>query len=246
MKKNIYFVLLFVFGLLITTGVKASTCRDTRVLELSSLANEVNVSYQEYDKVVDEYSSETFVDEDDDPETKSTFPAYYLTVYNLPDDLNVSVVRNDTKKSVEAYTKDKDADGVIYIDTGYAAQVKLFTVKIRSNDSNCKNEILKTVAITTPKYNKFSQYMVCQENPDFNLCQQFTTTDYSDVTEDQFNEKLEEYKTKKEEEERKQKSILYNIGKFLSAYGWYILIAVVIIGVAIIVIKIRRKKSRLL
>ena len=248
MKKNIYYALLLVFGLLMTVGVKASTCSDKRVLELSSLANEVNVSYQQYDKVVDEYDSETFVDEnDEDAHTRSTYPAYYLTVYNLPNDLNISVTRDDTKKNVVASAKDKEEDGVLYIDTGYAAKVKLFTIKIRSNDSNCKNEVLKTVAITTPKYNKFSQYNSCQENPEFNLCQQFTTTDYSDVTNEQFIEKLEEYKAKKAEEEKRKSSIFYNIGKFFENYGLYIIIGVVIIGVAIIVIYIRRrKKSRLL
>ena len=248
MKKNIYYGLLFIFLLSITIGVKASTCSDQRVLELSSLANNVNVSYQEYDKLVEEYTSETFVDDtDEDPHVKSTYAAYYLTIYNLPNDLNVSIIRNDTKKSVVAYAKDKEDDGVVYVDTGYAAKVKLFTLKIRSNDSNCQNEVLKTVAITTPMYNKFSQYNSCQENPEFSLCQQFTTTDYSDVSNDQFIEKLEEYKTKKEEEEKKKKSIFYNIGKFLEAYGWYIVIGLVILGVAIIVIIMRRrKKSRLL
>lgn len=228
-----------------TIGVKASTCSDKRVLELSSLANNVNVSYQQYDKVVDEYDSEIFVDEDD-TSVKSTFPAYYLTIYNLPKDLNVSVIRNDTKKNVVVYDDNKEEDGVIYIDTGYAAKVKLFTIKVRSNDSNCKNEILKTMAVTTPMYNKFSQYNSCQENPDFKLCQQFTTTDYSDVTNSQFIEKLNEYKVQKEEEEKRKNSLFYNIGKFISKYRWYIIIPIVIIGVALIVIYIiRRKKSRL-
>ena len=245
MKKVSYYVLLFLMGMMVTIGVKASTCSDERVLELSSLANNVNVSYQQYDKLVDEFDSETFTEEDDSI-VKSTYPAYYLTIYNLPDDLNASIIRNDTSKNVVVYGKDKEEDGVVYVDTGYAAKVKLFTIKIRSNDSNCKNEILKTVAVTTPMYNKFSTYNSCQENPDFNLCQQFTTTDYSDITNSQFVSKLNEYKEKKAEEEKMQKSIFYRIGKFLGTYMWYIIIPVVIIGVALIVIYIiRRKKSRL-
>ena len=244
MKKCGCYILIFVLSLFITVGVKASTCSNERVLELSALANDVNISYQEYDKQVDEFESETFAEEED-ALIKSTYPAYYLTIYNLPEDLNVSIIRDDTKKNVVAYASDKEEDGVLYVDTGYAAKVKLFTVKIRSNDSNCQNEVLKTVAVTTPKYNKFSQYNSCQENPDFDLCKQFTTTDYSDVTNDQFVEKLEEYKAKKAEEEKRQKSLIYNIGKFFESYGIYVAIAVVIIGVAIIVIMKKRKKSRL-
>ena len=247
MKKNSCYVLLFLLGICMTVGVKASTCSDQRVLELSSLANDVNASYQQYDKVVDEYESEIFVgDEDEDTKTQSTFPAYYLTIYNLPKDLNVSIIRNDTRKNVVVYADDKEDDGVIYVDTGYAAKVKLFTLKVRSNDSNCKNEILKTIAVTTPMYNKFSQYNSCQENPDFKLCQQFTTTDYSDVTNSQFIEKLNEYKEQKAEEEKKKNSLFYNIGQFISKNRWYIIISIAIIGVALIVIYIiRRKKSRL-
>lgn len=243
MKKNINYLLLLLFGMLITVGVKASTCSDSRVLELSSLANEVNVSYQEYDKVVDKLDSDTFGDEDG--EVDVTYPAYYLTIYNLSDDLNASIVRSDTKETVEVSAKNKDKDGVVYVDAGMAAKVKLFTVKIRSNDSSCKNEVLKALAVTTPMFNDFSTYTVCQEYPEFELCKKYTTVDYSNLTMSDFNTKLEEYKVKKEEEERQQKSIVYNVGKFFDTYKWYI-IGVVIIGVAIIVIyRIRRKKSRL-
>ena len=245
MKKNSCYILLILLSVFITYGVKASTCSDKRILELSSLANNVNVSYQQYDKLVDEFDSETFVD-DGDSIVKSTYPAYYLTIYNLPKELNASIIRNDTTKNVVVYESDKKEDGVVYVDTGYAGKVKLFTIKIRSNDSNCKNEILKTIAITTPMYNKFSTYNSCIENPDFNLCQQFTTTDYSDVTTAQFEEKLEEFKIKKNEEEKWKKSLIYNIGKFISTYRWYIIIPIVILGVALIVIYIiKRKKSRL-
>ena len=245
MRKKCFYVLFIFVSLFITGKVNASTCTSERVLELSSLANDVNVSYQQYDKLVSEYDSETFKDEEDSV-VKDTYPAYYLTIYNLTDDLNVSVIRNDTSKNIVAYAKDKESDGVVYIDTGYAAKVKSFTVKIRSNDSSCKNEIMKTVVVSTPKYNKFSTYDSCRDYPEFDLCQQFSTTDYSNVSNSQFIEKLNEYKEKKIEEEKKQKSVLYQIGKFLSTYKWYIIIPVVIIGVALIVIYIiRRKKSRL-
>lgn len=249
MKKKRIYVLLFLLGVLFTTGtsVKASTCTDDRIIQLSSLANDVKVSYQEYDKLIDEYDSEVLVGDDEGSSfVKHTYPAYYLTIYNLPDDLNVSVIRNDDKKDIVVYAKDKDKDGVIYIDTGIAGKVKMFTVKIRSNDSSCKNEVVKAVAVSTPMYNEFSTFESCQEYPEFELCKKYTSVDYSEITMPEFTKKLEEYKEKKIEEEKKQKSIFYNIGKFLSTYKWYIIIPIVIIGVALIVIYIiRRKKSRL-
>ena len=185
MKKKSLYVLLFLLGLFITGGVKASTCTDKRVLELSSLSNDVKVSYQEYDKVTGQYESDTFVDGEGDNVdniVKTTYPAYYLTIYNLPKELNVSIIRSDTKKTVDVTSNDASKDGVIYVDTGLASKLKMFTVKIRSNDSSCKNEIMKTLVVTTPMYNSFSSYESCQEYPEFELCKQFTTVDYSEMT----------------------------------------------------------------
>ena len=245
MRKNYYLVTLFVLLFAFSFKVSASTCKNERVMELTSLANNVNVSYQEYEQLVDEYDSEMFADEEDS-HIKVTYPSYYLTVYNLVDDLNVSVSRNDTNQVIIATSKDKDEDGVVYFDTGFATRVKTFTVKIRSNDSNCQNEVLKTLTLTTPMFNKMSLYHDCEENPEFSLCQKFTSVDYSNVTPQDFDKKLSEYKVQKEEEEKKANSIWYNIGNFLSKYMWFIIIPIVVIVIAIIVIYvIRRKKSRL-
>lgn len=245
MKKKNYLFLMLVLFFTLTIKVNASTCSSERSLELSSLANNVNVSYQVYDKVIDEYDSETFTDEDD-TSVKHTYPGYYLTIYNLIDDLNVTIQRDDTQKVVELNSSNKNEEGIVYVDTGLAGKIKNYTVKIRSNDSNCQNEILKTVVITTPMYNDFSKYEVCQENPEFNLCQEFTTVDYSEVSNSTFMTKLDEYKKQKAEDEKKKNSIIHNILVFLNTYKWYIIIPIIVLVIAIIVIYIiRRKKSRL-
>lgn len=245
MKRKNYLLLLFLLMFVVTLKVKASTCSNERILELSSLANNVNVSYQEYD--IKETVDNPYPGEGNEEETYETsFPGYYLTIYNLDDGLNVAVKRDDTNKVVTVNSEDKDADGVVYIDTGAAGKVKTFTIAIRSNDSNCKNEILQTKVMTTPMYNFFSSYDVCKDNPDFDICKEFTTVDYSNLTDAEFMDKLDEYKVQKAEEEKKQKSIIYQVGKFLSDYKWYIIISILVIVVAIIVIYvIRRKKSRL-
>ena len=237
MKKRIllFFALMFVS----LASVKASTCSDARILELSSLANNVNVGTEK------EYRVEQTYTDDNGETSEDMFPAFYLTIYNLTDDLNVSIYREDTEKTIYAKYKDVDDDGILYVDAGYATIVKNFVVKIRSNDSSCKNEVLKTVTVTTPMYNLNSQYEACKNNSEFSMCKEFTTVDYSDVSQESFNAELNKYKEEKAKEEKRVNSIFYKLAKFISKYRW-IFITVIIIAIAFAVVYfINRKKSRL-
>ncbi|MBR1416314.1 MAG: hypothetical protein IJ572_00660 [Bacilli bacterium] len=232
MKKKKIFVLLIALMMSFTIKVEASTCSSARVMELSSLANNVNVSYEKYDKKV-----ESFVSELDDEEVEYTYPAFYITIYNLPDELNVAATMNETKETIHVKSSDKEADGVIYIDTGEASSIKNFTIKIRSNDSNCLNEVYRSINITTPMFNSFSQTEACHDNPDFNLCQEFSNVDYSNVSIRTFNESIEKYNTQVNEE-KNQKTVKNVIWIVLA------LVIVVLIG-GIVFLLIRRKRSDL-
>lgn len=239
MKKKLL-ILFFALMFVSLSSVKAGTCSDARTLELSSLANNVNVGMEKELRVADEYTTYETGEKYQD-----TYPAFYITVYNLTKDLNVSITREETKKTGYLSYKDIDEDGVLYVDAGYADAVKTFTVKIRSNDSNCKNEVLKTVTVTTPMYNLNSQFDACQDNMDFNMCKEFTTVDYSNITQDQFHEELEKFKEEKAKEEKRANSIFNKIAKFISKYRW-IFITVIIVAIAFAVVYIiNRKKSRL-
>lgn len=238
MKRKLL-ILFFTLMFVSLASVKAD-CSDSRTLELSSLANNVNVGFEKELRVVDTYTAYETGEKVED-----VFPAFYITVYNLTKDLNVAITREETQKTGYLYYKDIDEDGVLYIDAGVADMVKNFSVKIRSNDSNCKNKVLKTVTVTTPMYNLNSQYDVCQEYKDFNMCKEYTTVDYSDVSQDAFNDELNKYIEEKAKEEKRANSIFNKIAKFISKYRW-IFITVIIIAIAFAVVYfINRKKSRL-
>jgi len=232
--------LLFLFALLLsfTISAKASTCSDERIIELSTLANNVNVTYVGYDN-----TSEPQTNPLDDEVDVDIVPSFYIAIYNITDQLNAVVKNETTKKSVEVTSKNAK-DGVIYVDAGAADSVKTFTVTIRSNNSNCMNEVLKTTTVTTPMYNRFFEYELCEENPDFNMCQQYTFTDYSSVRDKVFQEKVEEYKVQKQEEE-KNKNVFNRVLNFIVKYMWVFIIIVIIIVASVIYFIIRRKKSRL-
>ena len=241
MKKNILPILLAAFLMLISVNVKASsTCSSEREMELSSLANNVNADYEEYEMPLDPDYTDT--------EEVGMTPAFYIRVYNVTDDLNVKVTLDGSTSSTYVNASNAASDGIIYLDTSYADTVKSYTLTIRSNDSSCKNEVLRTITITIPMHNYFANYEDCDNMSDFYLCQEFTTTDYSDVSDKDFTTKLNEYKETKAEEEKKQNSITYKTFDFIKTYRWYFIIGgIVVIGIiAYVVIEKKRRSKRLI
>jgi len=240
MKKKNYLLTLLILFIAFTMKVDASTCSNERIIELSSLASNVQVSYEPYEDNV------TTFDETFDVEVDDSDPAFYITIYNLDEGLNAVVTREDIKKAVVVTPEDADADGVILVNAGTAYSIKNFTIKIRSNDDNCKNEVLKTATVTTPKYNDWFEREACEENPDFEMCQEYSLNDYSNVSDREFSEKLTTYKEEKKKEEERKNSLWYKISSFLNKYKWiFIAIALAVIAIVIVII-IRRKKSRLI
>lgn len=238
MKRK--FLLFLALLLSFSLSAKASTCSDERIIELSSQANNVNVSYVQYDNISEAYTNPL----DDTEGDTNIVPSFYITIYNLTDQLKAYVKRDGTKKMVEVTSKNKTEDGTIYVDAGPADSVKNFTVIIASNNSNCLNETLKTATVTTPMYNRFFEYDLCEKNPDFNMCQQFSFTDYSQVRDKVFKDKVEEYQEQKKKEEESKK-IFNRVLGFISKYAWVFIAIIIIIAAGVIYFIIKRKKSRL-
>ena len=236
MKKKLFLFTITSFLMLFSFNVKAaSTCSSEREMELSSIANNVNVDYLEYDKSMDEglESGEAEV---------ATTPAFYIRIFNLTSDLNVKINLDGSKNFTYASSTDAADDGIIYLDTSVASTIKNYTITIRSNDSNCQNEVLRTITITVPMYNYLYSSGECETNADFYLCQEFTTSDYSNVKDSDFTSKLSEYKEDKAKEEAKESSITYKTFSFIKSYRWYFIGAGIIILIAIISILIMKKR----
>lgn len=246
MKKSILLIIFTASLLSINFTVKAaSTCSSEREMELSSLANNINVDYQEYDKATGSDYDDFY--DDNEEEKTTTLPAFYIHVYNLTNDLNLSVIKDGQAKGTTVYYSNLNSDGVLYLDSSYANTIKNYTIKVRSNDSNCQNEVLRTITITVPMQNYFHNYQACIDNPDFYLCQEYTTSDYSEISTTQFEEELSSYKVEKEETEKKESSWWYKLGKFLDTYKWlFITAAILIIGSVIYIVIRNKKRSKLI
>ena len=228
MEKKKYLLLIIVLFLTLTVKVKALSCSAERTLKLVSLANNVKVTYQKYDKPSEDPAPEDYDMEPD------TFPAFKIVIYNLPDDLNVSVKKVETGRSVTRTSADKAEDGAIYVDAGYAYSVQEFKVLLKAQDLECHNQTIKSMTLTLPMFNRWSIYEPCQKNPEHALCQEFSNIDYSDLTIDTVFERLEEDQQQKMEESEK------------NSFAKYTPILIIIGGliIAIIVVYvIKRKRS---
>ena len=123
--------------------------------------------------------------------------------------------------------------------------IKKNTFKIKSNDILCMDELLLTQYVTLPVYNKFSTDPLCDGLDNYNLCYTFIDTD---LTYDEFKEKIEAYKKKKPEEEKKEvqkeyiKSDWEKFLDFMIKYGIFIAAAIAILITSISIYRSRKNK----
>ena len=237
MKKRYMFLFVFFFMLFSVKINAMSTCSMERSIELTNLANNVNVDYYEYHV---EKGNEVYIDLADG-ETVSE-PGFALRIYNLPKDLNVLVTTSDGEEKKELYSTDANEDGVVIYDSGYPGKIKNYTITVRSNDYNCMNEVFRKISITLPTINEFYDFEVCRDNPDYYMCQEYTTVDYSEVEIEDFLDRVKEYEENKKSKDSKDSTFTFRLLIFIKKYVWLIIV-IVLLGVGYYVYT-RKKNSK--
>ena len=235
MKKIL--AILFIVFLYNSNVYAASICDYKEQTAINQKASNIKVSY--------EVVTETIKFEDMD----STMEVFDISIFNITEDFYVIVKNNVTEE--EKYFSSSDAkDGVVHFKWTYADNVTNFTIQVFTTDkTSCPDEKYKTIYLTTPRYNTYYNVGTCQDNPDFYLCQKFVT--FSEIDEEKFFQQLESYKngeindSGEEPKNPSNDNITDIIFNFLNEYKWYILGSIVIIvGVTIVIQRIRTKKQR--
>ena len=106
---------------------------------------------------------------------------------------------------------------------------------------------MRTIKLTLPKYNYYSQLDVCDDIPDYYLCQPYTKYSVDGGT---FYDKVDEYKTKlstleKEKEENNNTSFVTNTMSGISKYKYLIVGIAVVVGVVLTIFVLKKKGSTL-
>lgn len=244
MKRMKKLIMIFTMMFLLVGGIREiraeeETCKPSQLSELRSEAANVKVSYvptTEARKV--SYSSEVGA---------SYVTTRYLDIkiYNVTEDLLI-YVDNSNQQWALSYS-DVMADGSITIrQPSSSMNIIDYSFKISSLKYGCSLETLRTIKLTLPKFNNYSELDVCADIPEYYLCQQYTTYSVDGST---FYDKVDEYKTKLLSIETdsdlndENTSVISKAVSNVSKYKYVIVGIVVVIGVVLTVIVLKKKGS---
>lgn len=240
-RENLLLIIMMAFFLFIG-NVRAAddenTCKPTTLSSLRSMAANVKVTYVPVTETI-QYSTPNV-------ETGGTegYRNYLdIKIYNVNTKLEVTVTANGVEEIVTS--NNVGADGAITLRQVPQNEVVNYTFTVRSYEDGCHGNVLRTLKLTLPRYNFYSQLGACADIPDYYLCQEYTTYKVDGAT---FYDKVDEYKAKLltlEEKEQKENNtgLVSQAISSASKYKYVIVGVVVVVGVLLTIFILKRKKS---
>lgn len=246
MKKNILYVLMLIVGMIFTVPVFAEDelCPLETKTNLRVAASNVTVNYQPIEV--------PYQNEADVPADSAGAVEYYFDVkiYNVNSDLQVKIKSDDEfTDGVTVTYKNIQKDGAIHARKRVGNELTNLVFEIYGSDSTggCAVEVLRTVKLTLPKYNNLAEREVCTEVPEFYMCQKYVTYNIDPAS---FSKEIAKYKEKLEQQQNASNAELEDnntlpdkAADLISKNKIFIVGAIVLAGVIITVIILRRKKS---
>ncbi len=233
MKKTFKLLLAAVlFSTFTITYVNAAECSTEAMNKYTSLADKVQVT-NEFKK---EEDNSGFVLDDG---SKPIVRVDNITIKNLTDDMYV-VVSEEITNSQQTYNYSDTTNGTITIKQYNVLDVLKYTFEIYTSDkTGCGGTKLKVRYLTTQAFNPYFESMMCDNLKDYTYCQEYVS---SALTEDEFNDKIENYKNQTEKKEQEEKGILAFLNKH--KIELLIIISLLVIGGTTTVIVMKKKGRR--
>ncbi len=244
MKKKFLLLMFTLVMFLIGGTVRAADdsvglCKPTQLNELRQMAANVKVTYLPVTTIEDSYP---------DPETGSTkITKRYLDIkiYNVSSKLYLKATNSDGYEKLFRYT-DTGVDGAITLRQPSSSYQTSYVFEVKSDVYGCTDEVLRTVRLTLPKFNHYSDLDICADIPDYYLCQQYTTYTVDGST---FYDRVDEYKAKLltqadgDDAKEDNTGVVSKTVSVLSKYKYVIVGIVVAVGVVVTVLILRKKKG---
>lgn len=237
MKKFFVFLIaLFSFGISVHA---ASSCTYQEQTELNQKASNIKPSYEiSYKPVNDpEY-----------PETDDVFDAFNLTFLNIPEELYL-IITNDINDERVSLSSTDVKDGVATYRWTDDYEITNFTIEVYTSDkTGCPNEKYKTLYLTTPRYNKYYEWSICVDNPDFYLCQKYVTV--PEFTDDLLLDRLDSYRNEQIDEngqnitDKKTTSLTDKIFDFIDKYKFIVIGGAIVIVGGVVTIKVLKNRNK--
>lgn len=236
MKKirNIMLVLIILF----TKNVNA-VCDYAKEAALNSEATTIKAIYEEQSK---ERDKSEYVCGDGNEGCVAMVDYFKISILNLSENFYVTV-KGDNNFN-KTFTSKDAKDGVISFDVTDISEINTYTFNVYNSSSSGCEKLNRTFYLTTPRLNDYYEYAICEDIPDYYMCQKFVTFDDNGLTD--FITKANEYKDNQDKKnEEINKSFWQRIGDFIVNNKVGIIVGVSIIAVitvvSVIIIRKRRK-----
>lgn len=165
--------------------------------------------------------------------------ASIATIYNLTEDLYITVKNLNTSEEKNYYYSDS-VDGTITWQNLDLSVIVPYEIKIFSNHADCYGEELAKLKIVSAKINDYAFMPYCS-GLDTYYCQKYITEEIT-MSEDQIKELAYKDEVKLRDEESHDEVVVNET--FWSKYRFYILGVVILIGVVSLSVIIIRRRQR--
>lgn len=216
-----------------TSGTK---CNNEESKKVKDAAQKVEVSYTIKNMLV---GTSIDIDEPDMPEVEEYDYGFEIAIKNITEDIYV-VVKNDYSNDVFTYHYADTENGVKTFESIATDEAVNFTFEVKSENVNCKDEDYRKITLTTPIYNLYYRYQFCSDNPKSKVCKMFVNEKIS------AKEFATEVNAKKEENQKSDDSNKKNVPTFVKENKYLFIIGgivIVIIGVATVCVKIKKRRG---
>ena len=221
------------------TNVKAaSKCSYAEEVELNELAGKIKLIYEEKKELV----------KDGTTNDKDYYKDYFdILITNITYKFYV-IVESDIDNVKHTYSSADAKNNIISFKQDDLVSIVHYTVNVySSNNTGCKDEIYKTLYLTTPRYNPYSQRSICDGKEEYSLCNKYVETE--EISETDFLNRIEKEMSSRNKNDKNDNKIVENnntIIDILKEYKYYVIGAlgfIIIIGVLVVIAKSKKRKE---
>lgn len=232
--KKFLFILLAVF-VFVTEVNAASKCSYQEQTELNSKAANIKVMYEAKEDVTDN----SFGDE-------VLTINFEVSVLNVTDEFYV-VMTNNNNNDKKTFTSSDISNGLIKFIWNDTMKVNNLEFEVfTSNNTSCKDESVRKIYVTLPRYNEYSISDICNDASDFSMCQRYVTLDEFDF--EKLKNEVNKYKKNNNisnnNQENKDKGNELNSTNVFEEYKWYIIGGIAGVSLATIAIALGINKNK--
>ena len=230
----------FLLMLLLVKNVHAECGYETQA-KLNSEAATIKAIYEETQKEMDKNS---YVCGDGVDECTEYYSIFKISILNLSENFYVKVTGDNGYSATYTYNDAKD--GIVSFEIEDLTKVNTFTFNVyNTNNSGCSEKLNRTFYLTTPRLNEYYNVKLCDELPDYYMCQKFVT--YEDTGYTDFLISINKYYEQQEDvKNNTNKSFFEKVIDFIKENKVVFIITggvVVVGGVATVIILKKRRKD---